>query len=331
MTNRILVTGGAGYIGSHTVHALLGRGYHVVILDNFSTGHRAFTQGCQVIECDLRDGQSLAKVFEANEFDAVMHFAAKSIVSESVQDPLEYFENNVTGSINLIQCAIRHEIKSFVFSSTAAVYGNPITEMIDERHPINPINPYGQSKAIVETILIEAARAYTLNSVSFRYFNAAGAAPELNLGENHNPETHLIPNILTSCLKEPGAKLKVFGADYDTPDGSCVRDYVHVKDLAKAHLLGLEYISGNRGCHQLNLGTREGSSVFEVIKTCEEVAHRPIAFEIVSKRAGDPATLVADYSRAQAILDWIPENSLNNCINDAWLWHQSQQGQGQFT
>ncbi len=288
MTNRILVTGGAGYIGSHTVHALLGRGYHVVILDNFSTGHRAFTQGCQVIECDLRDGQSLAKAFEANEFDAVMHFAAKSIVSESVQRPLEYFENNVTGSINLIQCAIKHGIKSFVFSSTAAVYGNPITKIIDEQHPINPINPYGQTKAIVETMLYEAFRAHSLNSISFRYFNAAGAAPESNIGEDHHPETHLIPNILRSCGPDKATDLKIFGTDFPTKDGTCIRDYIHVRDIARAHVLGLEYLNQSVGCERVNLGTRGGASILDVIRECERVTGETIHYSKCDRREGDP-------------------------------------------
>jgi UDP-glucose 4-epimerase len=252
-----------------------------------------------------------------------MHFAAKSVVSESVRNPLDYFENNVIGSINLIRAVTEKRIKAFVFSSTAAVYGDPITEIIDEQHPIKPINPYGQTKAIVESLLMEASRAYGLCSISFRYFNAAGAAPERMLGEDHQPETHLIPNVLRSCLSKRNPVLEVFGTDYDTSDGSCVRDYVHVKDLAEAHTLGMAHLLKNGGRHQVNLGTRDGASVLEVIRICERVTGVSLSLDIALRREGDPPSLIANNALARNLLGWAPTRSLEDCIRDAWLWHKS--------
>ena len=322
MAKKILVTGGAGYIGAHAVLALIEQGFEPVILDNFSTGHRYATQGCEVIEADLRDAASLNRALTSKRFDGVMHFAAKSIVGESMRSPLDYFENNVTGSLNLINAASKGDVEHFVFSSTAAVYGEPETIPITEDHTLAPINPYGQSKRMIEIMLGEAFRAHGLRSISFRYFNAAGAAPGARIGENHEPETHLIPNVLRSCLRgSSGSKLKVFGNDYETRDGTCVRDYIHVRDLADAHVKGMNYLFHNAIADQINLGTEHGATVLEVIKACEEATERSIEYDIEAKREGDPAVLVADNSTARDLLFWTPKASLIDCVNDAWQWH----------
>lgn len=322
VNKKILVTGGAGYIGSHAVLALIEQGFDPVILDNFSTGHRYATQGCEVIEVDLRDGAALNRALSSKRFDVVMHFAAKSIVGDSMRSPLDYFENNVTGSLNLINAALKGEIEHFVFSSTAAVYGEPESIPITEAHRLTPINPYGQSKRMIEIMLEEAFGAHGLRSISFRYFNAAGAAPEAGIGENHEPETHLIPNVLRSFLSGNSASpLKVFGNDYETRDGTCVRDYVHVRDLADAHVRGVNHLYRNAIADQINLGTEHGATVLEVIKACEEATERSIQYDIEAKREGDPAVLIADNSKAKRLLGWGPKASLNNCVNDAWRWH----------
>ena len=322
MTKRILVTGGAGYIGAHAVLALIEQGFEPVILDNFSTGHRHATQGCEVIEADLRDRASIDSALTSRRYDGVMHFAAKSIVGDSMRSPLDYFENNVSGSLNLISAALKGEVEHFVFSSTAAVYGEPENTPITEAHTLAPINPYGQSKRIIEIMLAEAFRAHGLRSISFRYFNAAGAAPEAGIGENHEPETHLIPNVLRSCLRDnSGSRLKVFGNDYETRDGTCVRDYIHVRDLADAHIKGMTHLFDAPIADQINLGTEHGATVLEVIKACEEATERPIDYDVKEKREGDPATLIADNGKARALLSWTPKASLNDCVNDAWRWH----------
>jgi UDP-glucose 4-epimerase len=321
-SKKILVTGGAGYIGSHVVLALVEQGFEPVILDNFSTGHRYATQGYEVIEIDLRDAASLDSALRSKRFDGIMHFAAKSIVSDSMRSPLDYFENNVVGSLNLINAALKGEIEHFVFSSSAAVYGDPVSTPITEAHDLMPINPYGQSKRMIEIMLEEGFGAHKLRSISFRYFNAAGAAVGANIGENHEPETHLIPNVLRSCLSEgSSSRLKVFGNDYETRDGTCVRDYIHVGDLADAHVRGLEYLFDNTIADQINLGTEHGATVLEVIKACEEATERSIDFDIEAKREGDPAVLIADNSKARALLAWEPRAALEDCIRDAWLWH----------
>ena len=318
---KILVTGGGGYIGAHAVLTLIEQGFEPVILDNFSTGHRYATQGCEVIEADLRDAASFNSALTSKRFDGVMHFAAKSIVGDSMRSPLEYFENNVTGSLNLINAALKGDVEHFVFSSTAAVYGDPEAIPITEDHALAPINPYGQSKRMVEIMLAEAFRAHGLRSISFRYFNAAGAAPEVGIGEHHEPETHLIPNVLRSCLRgSSGSRLKVFGNDYETRDGTCVRDYVHVRDLADAHVKGMNYLFHNAIADQINLGTEHGATVLEVIKACEEATERSIKYDLEKKREGDPAVLVADNSKARDLLSWTPKASLFDCVNDAWQW-----------
>ena len=322
MTKRILVTGGAGYIGAHAVLALIDQGFEPVILDNFSTGHRYATQGCEVIEADLRDKAAIESAITSKRFDGVVHFAAKSIVGDSMRLPLDYFENNVTGSLNLINAAVKGEVEHFVFSSTAAVYGEPESIPITEAHKLAPINPYGQSKRMIEIMLTGAYRAHGLRSISFRYFNAAGAAPEAGIGEHHEPETHLIPNVLRSCLSDnSGSRLKVFGDDYATRDGTCVRDYIHVRDLADAHVRGMNHLFFDPIADQINLGTVHGATVLEVIKACEQATGRSIEYDIEEKREGDPAVLVADNSKARDLLSWTPKASLFDCVSDAWRWH----------
>ena len=319
----ILICGGAGYIGSHMLKWLALRGYRVTVLDNLSTGHREAVQWGELVEADLLDPASLERVFAGRRFDAVMHFCARSLVGESVAQPYDYYANNVTGTLNLLQAMQRHGVAKLVFSSTAAVFGNPVSARIDEEHPKAPINPYGASKLMVERMLQDAASAYGLRSVALRYFNAAGASPEGDIGESHQPETHLIPNALRAALGT-GPALKLFGTDYPTPDGTCVRDYVHVDDLAQAHERALAYMQAHEGAHAFNLGNGQGFSVREVIEAASRVAGRAVPFEVAPRREGDPATLVASSERARAELGWSPAHaSLDEIIGTAWRWHQS--------
>ena len=258
MSERILVCGGAGYIGSHMVRLLVAEGFDVVVLDDLSTGHREAVQGVELVEADIRDGAALDSVFESREFTSVMHFCAKSLVGESVRQPLAYYDNNVAGSLALLQAMQRHGVRKLVFSSTAAIFGEPESELIDESHPTVPVNPYGHSKLMVERVLADACAASGLRAVSLRYFNAAGASLAGGIGESHDPETHLIPNVLKAAAGS-GQRLKVFGDDYDTRDGTCIRDYIHVEDLARAHLAALEFMEKEEGFHAFNLGNGQGS------------------------------------------------------------------------
>lgn len=321
---KILLCGGAGYIGSHMAQWLSAHGYDVVVLDNLSTGHRQAVRWSELVEADLLDPEALDRTFSGRRFDAVMHFCASSLVSESVRNPYAYFRNNVAGTLNLLDTMRRHGVDRLVFSSTAAVFGNPITELIDENHPKAPINPYGASKLMVERILEDAANAYGLRSVALRYFNAAGALPEHGIGEAHACETHLIPNVLKAALGS-GPALKVFGDDYPTPDGTCVRDYVHVQDLAQAHALALDYMESHPGAHAFNLGNGQGFSVREVIAAATEVTGSPIPYETAPRRPGDPAVLVASSERARRELGWKPVwTDLRDIIRSAWEWHRAQ-------
>jgi UDP-glucose 4-epimerase len=321
---KVLVCGGAGYIGSHMAHWLAERGHAVTVLDNLSTGHREAVRWGGLVEADLLEPASLERAFAGQRFDAVMHFCARSLVGESVQQPYAYYANNVTGTLNLLEAMRRHGVERLVFSSTAAVFGNPVGALIDEEHPTSPINPYGASKLMVERILADAAHACGLRSVALRYFNAAGALPEHGIGEAHACETHLIPNVLRAALGT-GPALKVFGDDYPTPDGTCVRDYVHVQDLAQAHALALEYMDREPGAHAFNLGNGLGFSVREVIATAARVAGTRIDFEMAPRRAGDPATLVASSGKAREVLGWRPAwTALEPIIESAWRWHREQ-------
>jgi len=319
---NVLVCGGAGYIGSHMAKWLAARGTEVTVLDNLSTGHREAVRWGELIEADLLDPASLQRAFAGRRYDAVMHFCARSLVGESMTAPYDYYANNVGGTLNLLQAMQRHGVERLVFSSTAAVFGQPVSEHIDEDHPKAPINPYGASKLMVERMLADAYAAYGLSSVSLRYFNAAGASPDGDIGEAHMPETHLIPNVLRTALGT-GPTLKVFGDDYATPDGTCVRDYVHVDDLAQAHLMALAYMDGHAGAHAFNLGNGHGFSVREVIAAAQQVTGQPIGFEMAPRRAGDPAVLVASSERACRELGWQPHyTGLAPIIESAWRWHQ---------
>jgi UDP-glucose 4-epimerase len=321
---HILVCGGAGYIGSHMARWLAVRDFTVSVLDNLSTGHREAVQWGELIEADVLDPSSLERAFHGRRFDAVMHFCARSLVGESVAQPYAYYANNVMGTLNLLEAMRRHDVSRLVFSSTAAVFGQPIADRIDEDHPKQPINPYGASKLMVERILADAARAYGLRSVALRYFNAAGASPDGAIGESHQPETHLIPNVLRAALGT-GPALKVFGDDYPTADGTCVRDYVHVDDLAQAHQLALDYLDAHPGAHAFNLGNGQGFSVHEVIAAAEAVSGRKIDHAIEPRRAGDPSVLVASSAKAREQLGWTPVyTTLEPIIDSALRWHQAQ-------
>jgi UDP-glucose 4-epimerase len=318
---QVLVCGGAGYIGAHMAKALAYAGCHVTVFDNLSTGHRAAVRWGEFVEGDLLDRVALGKLFAAHRFDVVMHFCALSQVGESARDPYAYYRNNVTGTLNLLE-AMRHVgVDRLVFSSTAAVYGVPMADHIDESHPTLPINPYGASKLMVERMLEDAAGAYGLRSAALRYFNAAGADPDGEVGESHVPETHLIPNVLRNALGL-GDGLQIFGDDYATRDGTCVRDYVHVNDLAAAHLLAMSYLDNHDGAHRFNLGSGSGYTVMEVIEAAREVTGKPISFSLAPRRAGDPQVLVADSKRAAEILGWRPLfEDMPAIIETAWRWH----------
>jgi len=322
-TRHILVCGGAGYIGSHMARWLALRGSGVTVLDNLSTGHREAVQWGELIEADLLDPESLERAFSGRRFDAVMHFCARSLVGESMAQPYAYYANNVAGTLNLLETMRRHDVSRLVFSSTAAVFGQPVADRIDEQHPRQPINPYGASKLMVERILADAASAYGLSSVALRYFNAAGASPDATIGESHQPETHLIPNVLRAALGT-GPALKVFGDDYPTPDGTCVRDYVHVDDLAQAHERALAYLEANPGAHAFNLGNGQGFSVREVIAAASAVSGSPIAHAIEPRRPGDPSVLVATSAKARELLGWTPVHAtLEPIIESALRWHRA--------
>lgn len=320
MAASVLVVGGAGYIGSHMVAELLARGCRVTTFDNLSTGHRDAVLGGEFIQGDLADRAGLDALFQSRRFDAVMHFASFIQVGESVREPAKYYANNVTNTLNLLDAMVAHGVGRFIFSSSAAVYGNPLAVPIAEDHPRQPINPYGRTKVMVEDILADYDRAYGLKSVCLRYFNAAGADPAGRLGERHEPETHLIPLVLRAAAGRL-PYVSVFGRDYDTPDGTCIRDYVHVADLAAAHWLALEYLLAGGTSTAFNLGNGAGFSVAEVIATAERVTGRAIPVQDAPRRPGDPPRLVADATRAREVLGWRPRHeALATLIAHAWQW-----------
>ena len=318
---NILVIGGAGYIGSHTVNLLKKSGYTPIIYDNLSKGYKETVKILDVkfIEGDLGDRERLKEVFEKEEISAVMHFAAFIEVGESVEKPSEYYDNNVSKVIRLLDQMVESEIRNFIFSSTAATFGEPLKEKIDEAHPQLPINPYGKTKLIVEKILEDYDTAYGLKSVILRYFNASGSDMEGIIGESHIPETHLIPLILQAASGKRES-IKIFGDNYSTKDGTCVRDFVHVYDLAKAHILGMEKMLEKKQSLNYNLGSGEGYTVREVIEKVKKVTEKEFKVEIVEKRAGDPGVLVADSTKAKNELGWTPEYSLEDIIKSAWKW-----------
>ena len=317
---NVLVLGGAGYIGSHMVKRLACEGCHVTTLDNLSKGHRDAVLHGDLVVGDVGDRALLDAVLSGQRFDAVMHFAASIEVGESVRDPAAYYRNNVGATLTLLEALRDHGVDALIFSSTAAIFGDPAYIPIDERHPTAPINPYGRSKLMVEQMLEDHRRAYGLRSSCLRYFNAAGADPEGELGERHDPETHLIPLVLQAASGRR-AEIAVFGRDYDTPDGTCVRDYIHVSDLCEAHWLALRALmNGHRG-GAYNLGNGEGFSVQQVIDTARRVTGRPIPQRDAERRPGDPARLVAEARRASEELGWRPaRGDLETIIADAWRW-----------
>lgn len=326
----ILVTGGAGYIGSHCVMALLENNNDVVIFDNLSTGHIETVQTLQKYgnvefqQGDLTNFNDINSVFKNFNIEKVVHFAAFSQVGESVVNPQKYYINNVCGTINLLRAMIENNVKKIVFSSTAATYGEPVYIPIDEKHPQNPINPYGQSKLMIEKIMDDYNKAYGLKSVRLRYFNVAGADLKSRIGEWHDPETHLIPNILKSTFNN-GKTFQMFGDDYDTKDGTCVRDYINVEDLAQAHLLALKYLDEGGETNFFNLGTNDGNTVKEVFAACEKVTQKDIPVEMKPRRAGDPASLVADNNKAKENLNWNPKHTLEESIQSAYTWEEKLQ------
>lgn len=326
----ILVTGGAGYIGSHCVMALLENNNDVVIFDNLSTGHIETVQTLQKYgnvkfqQGDLTNFDDINSVFKNFNIEKVVHFAAFSQVGESVVNPQKYYINNVCGTINLLRAMLENNVKKIVFSSTAATYGEPVYIPIDEKHPQNPINPYGQSKLMIEKIMDDYNKAYGLKSVRLRYFNVAGADLKSRIGEWHDPETHLIPNILKSTFNN-GKTFQMFGDDYDTKDGTCVRDYINVEDLAQAHLLALKYLDEGGETNFFNLGTNDGNTVKEVFAACEKVTQKDIPVEMKPRRAGDPASLVADNNKAKENLNWNPKHTLEESIQSAYTWEEKLQ------
>jgi UDP-glucose 4-epimerase len=320
---KVLVTGGAGYIGSHMIKMLGSRGHKVTSYDNLSKGYRDAVLLGDFVEGDLNNGQQLEKLFESEKFDGVMHFASFIEVGESVLDPAKYYQNNVVNTKCLLDTMVKFEVSNFVFSSTAAIYGEPEYTPIDEKHPKIPINPYGRSKLMIEQMLEDYDHAYGLKAVSLRYFNAAGADSEGELGERHDPESHLIPLVLQAASARRKS-ISVFGNDYNTPDGTCIRDYIHVEDLCDAHMHAMDYLLRNDKSAQFNLGNGQGFSVQQVIDCACDVTGREIDVCYKARRPGDPAILVADATFAQTELGWRPRlPSLEKIIESAWRWEQS--------
>ena len=319
---NILVTGGAGYIGSHCCKTLSQKGLNPVTIDNLVYGHKNFVKWGEFFKGDVGNPADLKKCLSRHQIEAVMHFAAYAYVGESVQDPLKYYENNLRNTIELLHAVLENGIKYFVFSSTCATYGNPEKTPIDEGHPLNPINPYGKTKRMIEEILADYHSAYGLNYTSLRYFNAAGADPDGEIGEDHDPETHLIPLVLdAAAAKRPS--IKVFGTDYPTPDGTCIRDYIHVTDLAQAHILALKRLMNGGDSGVFNLGTGRGFSVLEIIEHARKITDKDIPVENTDRRPGDPPVLIASNEKAIAELGWNPQYAdIDDIIRTAWRWHQ---------
>jgi UDP-glucose 4-epimerase len=317
----VLIIGGAGYIGSHAVRYFQNQGEHVVVVDNLQKGHIKAIQVNDFYQIDIRSKKDLRKVFENHNFDAVIHFAANSLVGESMEKPLDYFDNNVYGMQCLLEVMNEFDVKKIVFSSSAATYGEPDHIPILESNETKPTNTYGETKLMMEKMMKWIDKAYGIKYVSLRYFNAAGADPSGDIGEDHFPETHLIPLVLQVAL-EKRKKIYIFGDDYDTKDGTCIRDYIHIQDLASAHYLALEYLRQGHDSDVFNLGCGEGYSVKEIIDVARKVTGHPIPSDIKGRRAGDPAILIASSEKAEKVLNWKPKyNSIEKIISDAWNWH----------
>lgn len=319
----ILVAGGAGYIGSHMVALLVEKGFDVVVVDNLCTGHWQAVQAPAKLRVgDVRDAAFLDRVFSEFPIDGVINFAAFSLVGESVGNPLKYYENNVGGAVSMLTAMKNHGVSKIVFSSTAATYGEPAKQPIEETDPTEPTNPYGASKLAIEGLLKWSDKAYGIRYAALRYFNAAGANTDAGIGEDHHPETHLIPIVL-QCALGKRDHVGIYGDDYPTADGTCVRDYIHVRDLVSAHLLALEYLDRGGESGPFNLGCGDGYSVKEIIDTARRVTGQPIPAVAEPRRAGDPSTLIASNAKAKRVLGWAPERGLETIIADAWAWHKS--------
>jgi UDP-glucose 4-epimerase len=319
----ILIAGGAGYIGSHTNKTLNQAGCKTVVFDNLSTGHREFVKWGKFVEGDLASIEQIRDCFRKHPIETVMHFSAFANVGKSVADPGKYYRNNVVNTVNLLDVMREFEVKYFIFSSTAATFGTPVEIPITEEHLQNPITPYGQSKLMVESILKDYDQAYGIKHVNLRYFNAAGADPDGEIGERHDPETHLIPLAIHAALDQREA-IQVFGGDYATADGTCVRDYIHVNDLADAHIKALDYLKRTGESNAFNLGNGVGFSVREVIEKVRRISGRDLKVEQAARRPGDPATLISSSTKASEILGWRPEfHEIDTIIQTAWNWHRS--------
>jgi len=319
---NVLVTGGAGYIGSHCCKELHKKGYHPVVIDNLVYGHRENAKWGDFFEGDIADRKLTTEIFSKHDIQAIIHFAAYAYVGESMTAPMKYYQNNVQKTILLLHEALNNNIRHFIFSSSCAVYGMPHTIPIDEKHSRFPISPYGRSKYMIEEILSDCSAAYPFEFMSLRYFNAAGADPDGEIGEKHDPETHLIPLILDVAAGRSDG-IQVFGSDYDTEDGSCIRDYIHVKDLAKAHVLALEKLMDGGSGGYINLGTGKGFSVLEAIRLAQKITGKNIPYTITDRRPGDPPILVASNQKALLELGWQPTyTNLDDIIHTAWNWHQ---------
>tara|TARA_Y100000310_G_scaffold246869_1_gene252309 strand:- start:13137 stop:14108 length:972 start_codon:yes stop_codon:yes gene_type:complete len=320
----VLVTGGAGYIGSHTVKELV-KEHDVIIYDNLTTGHKKLIDSkANFIEGDLSDYEKLNQIFKEHKIDAVIHFSAYSLVGESIKDPIKYYQNNVVNSLNLLKAMVENNVNKLIFSSSAAIYGTPKELPIKESHPLNPINPYGETKMIFERLLRYFDRSFNLKSISLRYFNVAGASPLEDIGENHENETHLIPSILETALGKRN-NIKIFGNDYNTNDGTCIRDFVHVVDIAKAHILALNYLNKNMETKSYNIGSKNGYSVKEIIDLCKEITKKNIEVINEDRREGDPSVLIADSSRFKEEIGWKEQYDIKDMIQHAWNWHKSQE------
>ena len=320
--DHILIVGGAGYIGSHFNKEITKKGYKTVVLDNLVHGHKEFARWGNFIQADLKNTDDIKKIFDKYPISSVMHFAAYAYVGESVTNPEKYYTNNVVNTLNLLNIMKEYNVKNFIFSSSCATYGVPEQIPIPEEHPQNPINPYGKGKLMVEYILADYSIAYDMKYISLRYFNAAGADPDTEIGEWHDPETHLIPLILDVPIGRKES-ISVFGTDYDTADGTCIRDYIHVTDLADAHILALEHLLDGGNSDVFNLGNGNGYSVFEVINAVERITGKNIKTINTNRRQGDPPRLIGSSEKAKAVLGWKPKyDSLETIIETAWNWHK---------
>ncbi len=318
----ILVAGGAGYIGSHMVALLIERGYEVIVVDNLSTGHKEAVKGATLHVGDVRDAAFLEGVFSQYAIDGVINFAASSLVGESVTNPLKYYGNNVAGAQCMLETLVKFNVNKMVFSSTAATYGEPEKQPIVESDRTEPTNPYGASKLAIEGMLKWCDGAYGIRYAALRYFNAAGSNTDVCIGEDHSPETHLIPLVMKTALGQREA-IGIYGTDYPTPDGTCIRDYIHVRDLVEAHLLALIHLDKTGKSGIFNLGSGDGFSVKEIIETARKITGKEIPANVEPRRAGDPSVLIASNEKAATVLGWKPQRGLEEIIADAWAWHQS--------